>query len=94
MKLPLTLAFSYLWTLDTVLTLQFVEQGGTEMEANPLLRSLMENYGMGTFIAVKLLLLLVWILLHKRVHWGIHAALNAIMIPVVCMGYIVAGFSW
>lgn len=89
-KPALTLAFGSLWIADMALTAEFVQEQGIQMEANPIVAWVIVTYGITAFIWVKLVILAVWLLLHKRVHVGIHAALVVIMLPVVYMGFVIA----
>lgn len=90
MKTTLTASFAALWLADTALTIKFVMEQGVEMEAHPVMRYVLSEWGYPEFVAVKLAVLLFWLMLANRVHWGIHAALNVMMIVIVCMGTIVA----
>lgn len=86
----LTLAFSGLWIADAIATAAFVNKHGLEMEANPIVRWVMEQWSVGGLFMMKFVVLAFWIAVANRAHWGIHAALNVIMAIVVCMGIIVA----
>jgi hypothetical protein len=89
-KALLTLAFGCLWIADACVTGVFVKKHGLEMEANPIMRWVLEQWGFGGMMMVKFVVLSFWIALHQRAHWGIHVALNVLMATVVCMGIIVA----
>lgn len=85
-KFVLSCAFTALWLIDTATTSLFVSVLGPDSEANPVMRSLIEQAGIGGFIAVKMAVLLFWLSINRHAHWVIHAALVAIMIPVAVMG--------
>lgn len=78
--------FSALWVVDTVATSLFVSVLGTDSEANSVMRSLLESFGLVGFIGVKAAVLLFWLSINRHAHWVIHAALVAIMVPVCVMG--------
>lgn len=86
----LTLAFSGLWIADAIVTAAFVNKHGLEMEANPVVRWVMEQWSVGGLFMFKFVVLAFWISVAQKAHWGIHAALNVIMAIVVCMGVVVA----
>lgn len=86
MKVVLTLTFGLLWFADTWLTVCGVVAVGTSYESNPIMRWVIIEWGLAEFYAVKMAVLMFWVLLAERAHWGIHVALNVIMIPVVYMG--------
>lgn len=85
-KSVLSCLFSALWIVDTAATSLFVSVLGTDSEANPIMRVLLEGYGVFGFIGVKATVLLFWLSINRHAHWVIHAALVAIMVPVVVMG--------
>lgn len=87
----LAAAFSALWLLDTAATVGFVMQAGVAAEANPVMRAAMVAWGLDGFAIVKAGILGFWLCLSHRVHVGIHAALVAVMVPVVFMGLRVWG---
>lgn len=89
-KTLLTLTFGCLHVADAIVTSVFVNKHGLEMEANPLMHYIIENYGFGGMFMFKFVTLALWISVAQKAHWGIHAALNVIMAIVVCMGIIVA----
>lgn len=75
-----------LWTADTIATALFVSAGGIHLEANPIIRWVIENTGIAGFIFVKLLVLVFWLTLANRIRWQVHAALSGILFTVACMG--------
>lgn len=89
-KLLLTLSFGILHMADAIVTGAFVNKHGLEMEANPLMYYIIANYGFGGMFIFKFATLALWIMVAQKAHWGIHAALNVIMLIVVCMGIVVA----
>lgn len=82
--------FLVLWAIDTAATCRFVSVLGPDMEANPLIKWLIVNFGLWAFVYVKYAIACFWWYLHDRVHVSIHVALNLIMIPVAALGMIVA----
>jgi hypothetical protein len=86
----LTLTFSMLWVADAITTAAFVNKHGLEMEANPIVRWVMEQWSVGGLFMFKFVVLAFWISVAQKAHWGIHVALNVIMAVVVYMGIIVA----
>lgn len=89
-KTLLTLTFGCLWIADAIATAAFVNKHGLEMEANPVVRWVMEQWSVGGLFMFKFVVLAFWISVAQKAHWGIHAALNVIMAIVVCMGVVVA----
>lgn len=89
-KALLTLSFLFLWGMDAIVTSHFIAKHGIEMEANPIVRAIIEQWGMNGMYVFKWAVALLWAPLHQKAHWGIHVALNVIMLIVVCMGIIVA----
>lgn len=85
-KFVLSALFSSLWIVDTVATSLFVSVLGSDSEANPVMRSLLESFGLIGFVGVKSAVLLFWLSINRHAHWAIHAALVAIMVPVCVMG--------
>lgn len=86
MKASLMSLFSGLWAADTLLSLKFVGELGTQAEANPLMRWVMETQGMHGFLLVKVLVLALWLGIGKKASTEIHVCLCAIMTLVVTMG--------
>lgn len=83
--------FTFLWLADTFVTTLFVTVGGTELEANPLLRSFMESVGIIPFILLKLVVMesALYAFSKGTQHkWTLYAlwAINAIMAYVVAIG--------
>lgn len=86
MKNRLLATFSCLWAADALLSLKFVGELGTQAEANPLMRWVMETQGMHGFLLVKALVLALWLGIGKKASTEIHVCLCAIMALVVTMG--------
>lgn len=73
------------WLVDTISTVLFVTAGGTELEANPLMRWLMEQWGIGAFVALKLAILTYWQVLSDRIPTVTHVFLSAVLFYVACL---------
>lgn len=86
LKNRLLAIFIVLWIMDCIATIVFVSQHGITAEANPLMRITIDHGGMFGFMAVKAIVLIPLIGLHKHIRSWIYAGLIAIMIPVVYMG--------
>lgn len=89
--------FSVLWILDIIFTLIFVNIGGLDVEANPLMRLAFEHTGNVGFILIKLAVLaFFWYITKLRtiewVRW-VTIGLNLIMLHVVIMGALTAHFA-
>ena len=82
--------FAVLWTLDTLFTILFTMKNGMAMEANPLMRALLEGYGYEGFIIVKAGIGLFACSLWKHFPSWISIAINILMLGVVSLGLIVA----
>ena len=78
--------FMALWFADTLVTVLFVSLLGVEAEANPVMRSLIENYGLIAFVLVKLGVLAFWFTVASHIKWWLNSILCIIMTPVVIMG--------
>lgn len=79
------IAFASLWACDTALTLIFTSAGGTELEANPVMRYMLD-IGPLTFVSVKWTLALPYMLLWKRNPLWLHSTVVAIMLYAVILG--------
>lgn len=78
----LTAAFASLWLLDTAATVVFVQVHGLSMEANPLMRGLIDAGGIASFVMVKAAVLALWLFVHRHANIWLHYALVAVMVPV------------
>lgn len=87
MKASLVLLFCVLWVLDTYCATQFAS---VHDEANPLMRAIMVQYGIEAFVAVKLVVLSLYLSVAAFIRTWLHFLLCAIMIPIVYMGVVVA----
>lgn len=75
---------------DMITTLIFTTRWGTEMEGNPLMRWVLENWGAGGFIALKLgVIAAMWGLRNHIATW-IPVAASIMMVPVLYMNSVVA----
>lgn len=75
-----------LWLADTLATVLFVSVLGVEAEVNPVMHSLIANYGLTAFVFVKLLILAFWFVLSPHIKWWLNSILCVIMLPVVALG--------
>lgn len=90
----LRVSLAVLWILDTIFTLIFVNIGGIDVEANPLLQLVFEQTGNAGFVLIKLTTLaFFWYITSLRtiewVRW-VTIGLNLIMFHVVIMGALTA----
>lgn len=60
--------------------------GGSELEANPVMRYVIEHCGLIGFAFVKLFLLSLWLHIANNANIWIHIVLNLIMVYVVTLG--------
>lgn len=90
----LRVSLAVLWILDIIFTLIFVNIGGLDVEANPLIRFVFEYSGNLGFIIVKLATLwfFCYIISIQKIVWvkPVTIMLNLIMVPVVIMGAMTA----
>lgn len=86
----LTVLFTLLWTCDTIFTIIFTYHGGLDLEANPLMRQLIMEYGYVGFVAIKLATLTLWLIFASRAKIWVHVLLNVIMVCPVILGGIMA----
>lgn len=89
-KLLLFMVFYALWMLDAVYTIKFVELYGLGMEANPIVRYIIEHFGYPGLLLFKVLTTLPWAILYQRAKVWVHVLMILIMLPVVVLGYLVA----
>lgn len=86
----LRVVMAVLWLLDTVLTSIFVNLGGIELEANPLVRYIFESAGTAGFVVTKLLVLsFFWYATRQDNRpwvWWATLALNAVLLAAVVLG--------
>lgn len=75
--------FAALWLFDIVLTLIFVNHYGTSMEANPVMRFVLEKGGSIGFVVAKTAVMLPLVPFHKRIPKWVYAGLIIVMVPVV-----------
>ena len=75
-----------LWLVDTIATTLFVSAGGTELEANPLMRYVIERWGLLSFVILKLAILVYWQVLSDRIPTMMHVVLSLFLLPVACLG--------
>lgn len=93
----LRVSLAVLWILDIIFTLIFVNVGGIDVEANPLMRLSFEQTGNAGFVLIKLAALaFFWYITKLRtiewVRW-VTIGLNLIMLHVVIMGALTAHFA-
>lgn len=89
-KFVLLMVFCILWSADTLFTVIFVGRYGVEMEANPLMKWVMVEFGVLSFTLLKLFIMYAWswIYMYARVlyHWiiiiptGIAAVLGGLIV--------------
>ena len=82
--------FVVLWITDTLLTMKFVKLHGVEMEANPVPRYMMQNFGLLGFGVFKVAMITPLLAIRKHVYNWLYAILILIMVPVVYAGVVVA----
>jgi hypothetical protein len=93
----LKISLAVLWILDIILTLIFVNIGGIEVEANPVMRLVFEQTGNTGFVLIKLAVLaFFWYyttLISREWIRLVTLGLNLIMLHVVIMGALTAHFA-
>lgn len=90
MKVILAALFASLWLMDAAATVSFVTTVGSSAEANPAMRWVIEQWGVGWFAAAKAIVLAGWLCIHHRAHVAVHWGLLAVMAPVVWFGSLMA----
>lgn len=90
----LRVSLSILWVLDIIFTLIFVNIGGLDVEANPLMRLAFIHTGDVGFVAIKLAVLgFFWyytrLVQHDWVRW-VTIGLNLLMLYVAILGAMTA----
>lgn len=90
----LRISLAVLWILDIIFTLIFVNIGGIEVEANPVMRLAFEQTGNTGFVLIKLaVLVFFWyyttLISREWIRWCT-LGLNLIMLYVVIMGALTA----
>lgn len=74
---------------DMIFTYMFVQRDGVHMEANPVVRMVIESFGLEGFVIMKLVLIAVWLAVAEEakpwLHWVviIPTAIAAIMGAIV-----------
>jgi hypothetical protein len=89
-KTFLAAIFASLWLMDAAATISFVMTLGADAESNPMMRWVIEQWGVGWFAASKAMVLAAWLCLHERAHVAVHVGLLAVMAPVVWFGSLLA----
>lgn len=93
----LRISLAVLWILDIIFTLIFVNVGGLDVEANPLMRLAFESTGNAGFVIIKLAALAFFWYASKLssrewIRW-VTIGLNLILLHVVIIGALTAHFA-
>lgn len=93
----LHVSLAVLWILDIIFTLIFVNIGGLEVEANPLMRMALEYTGNAGFVLIKLAVLaFFWyyttLISREWIRWAT-ICLNLIMFHVAILGAMMASIA-
>ncbi len=93
----LRVSLAVLWILDIIFTLIFVNIGGIEVEANPVMRLAFEQTGNTGFVLIKLAVLaFFWyyttLISREWIRW-VTIGLNLIILYAVIMGALTAHFA-
>ena len=79
-----------LWLIDTAATICFVMEHGSAIEANPVMRAVIDSVGIAGFAIIKATVLMLWVCIQHRTKAWVHVVLIAIMAPVALLAAVVA----